>query len=320
MPSAYIDPAHLAGSPSPSSSSSGSPPPAPAPSRKRPRSDMSAEERREARAHRNRIAAQNSRDRRKVQFASLSTKVAELEEENKQLKDELSKYRSQQQPVPQIVPTFTDTTRERENEELRERVRSLERSWETVVRMLAAQGKPTPAALPSPPVSNSSDSDASPLFPHASPTLSLLSADATQDELTRHSARVATAGTPSPVSTAALQRVESADLNVEDWFMDLISSSPAEASFPAGAAGAVSGAAQDSAAAGVATAAQSLTAFDWECGAADADMQQLLSLLPPPDAVRDELAGLGLDLGASATSASDAWAWTGTEASMVTAV
>lgn len=225
MPStAFVDPAALSASSPSSSCDESSPPPQSAPSRKRARSDMSAEDRREARAHRNRIAAQNSRDRRKIQFASLNARVSELEEENRQLKEELSKYRSQQQPSPQIIPTvstltafssapvliasqFTDTSRERENEELRERVRSLEKSWESVVRTLAAQGKHDPAvALPSPPAS-SSGSSASPLLTLASPTLSLLSSDANHDELTRHSARVATAGTPSLVSSASLQRV-----------------------------------------------------------------------------------------------------------------
>lgn len=208
MPAAFVNPAALsAPSPSPSDDSDrGSPEPQSAPSRKRQRTDMSAEERKEARAHRNRIAAQNSRDRRKLQFSQLNNRVAELEEENRQLKEELSMYRSKQHPSPQVVPTFTDNTREQENEELRERVRSLEKSWESVVRMLAVQGKA--GALPTPPISTSSDSGNSPLFGHASPTLSMLSAtDGSIDEHTRHSARVATAGTPSPVSSAALQRV-----------------------------------------------------------------------------------------------------------------
>ena len=56
------------------------------PPRKRSRSDITPEERREARAHRNRIAAQNSRDRRKAQFAYLERRVQELEEENRQLR------------------------------------------------------------------------------------------------------------------------------------------------------------------------------------------------------------------------------------------
>jgi transcriptional activator HAC1 len=39
-------------------------------------------------------------------------------------------------------------------------------------------------------------------------------------------------------------------------------------------------------------------------------MQTLLALLPPPDVAREELAGLGLDLGA--VSATEPWTWTGT--------
>ena len=61
----------------PSHASSSSEPP-----RKRSRSEVTAEERKEARAHRNRIAAQNSRDRRKAQFSYLERRVAELEEEH----------------------------------------------------------------------------------------------------------------------------------------------------------------------------------------------------------------------------------------------
>lgn len=53
--------------------------------------------------------------------------------------------------------------------------------------------------------------------------------------------------------------------------------------------------------------------FDWECGTTDADMQKLLALLPAPDVARDELVGLGLDLGGSVTSSADTWSWTGTE-------
>jgi uncharacterized membrane protein YqiK len=51
--------------------------------RKRPYSQLqTAEERREARAQRNRIAAQCSRDRKKAEFEILASKVEALEEEN----------------------------------------------------------------------------------------------------------------------------------------------------------------------------------------------------------------------------------------------
>jgi cell division protein FtsB len=98
---------------------------------------MSAEERKEARAHRNRIAAQNSRDRRKAEFATLSQRVAELEEENRQLRAGMGMASS---------PRHADTERakwERENEELKERIKSLEQGWDTIVKALAAQGLPT---------------------------------------------------------------------------------------------------------------------------------------------------------------------------------
>ncbi|KZW00218.1 hypothetical protein EXIGLDRAFT_761831 [Exidia glandulosa HHB12029] len=349
MPSnAFIDPALLeASSPSPSSSSGGSPPPERQPSRKRPRSDVSAEERREARAHRNRIAAQNSRDRRKVQFASLTARVNELEEENRQLKDELSKYRSQQQPVPQIVPTvstrsppqslsaealtaarppqFTDTSRERENEELRERVRSLEKSWEGVVRMLAAQGKNGALALPSPPASRDARRAHSPLRTGGDRWHSFTGVDSgpaaggsespsratSADNITLLSISTNNNNTPAI-------KIEANPTGVEDWFMDLISSSPDQASFPGGGhnAAALPSPAQSAAAAEteqsvipLPSGTPSTAAFDWECGAADAEMQKLLALLPAPDMARDELVGLGLDIGASTES----WSWTGAE-------
>lgn len=113
---------------------SSSPTPEPGPSRKRPRTEMTSEERKEARAHRNRIAAQNSRDRRKAQFSHLERRVAELEEENRQLRAGLG------------ISSPT-ATRDRENEELRERIKTLEQGWDAVVKALAAQGLPT---LPAP--------------------------------------------------------------------------------------------------------------------------------------------------------------------------
>ncbi|KAH0589604.1 hypothetical protein H2248_005336 [Termitomyces sp. 'cryptogamus'] len=154
-------------SPSPSSSSP----------RKRPRTDATSEERKEARAHRNRIAAQNSRDRRKAQFAYLEQRVAELEEENRILRARRGV------PLPH----------ERENEELRERIKTLERGWDAVVKALAAQGLPL-VAPPTPP-------PPAPVFP-ISPAPSHSSLDS--PESTRHLARVASIGSPM-----ALQRVNS---------------------------------------------------------------------------------------------------------------
>ncbi|GLB36967.1 putative bZIP transcription factor [Lyophyllum shimeji] len=159
----FIDPATLspaseseAGSPAPIASGSNP--------RKRPRSEISSEERKEARAHRNRIAAQNSRDRRKAQFAYLERRVAELEEENRALRAARG--------VP-LLPVTASTAfkaeeehkrleasaRDRENEELRERIKTLERGWDAVIKALAAQGLPlanpvtpsAPAPAPAPP-------------------------------------------------------------------------------------------------------------------------------------------------------------------------
>uniref|UniRef100_A0A0W0F022 X-box-binding protein 1 n=1 Tax=Moniliophthora roreri TaxID=221103 RepID=A0A0W0F022_MONRR len=119
-------------SPSPSPSTSTSNP------RKRPRSEISSEERKEARAHRNRIAAQNSRDRRKAQFAYLERRVVELEEENKRLRAGL--------PPTTSPDTQEDSAaKDRENQELRARIASLERGLEVVVKAFTAQGTVLPA-------------------------------------------------------------------------------------------------------------------------------------------------------------------------------
>ncbi|KAJ7268720.1 hypothetical protein B0H12DRAFT_1009936, partial [Mycena haematopus] len=120
----------------------------PGPSRKRPRTtSTNAEDRKEARAHRNRIAAQNSRDRRKAQFSYLERRVSELEEENRQLRAGLA--------VPAARPDQKaeeerERAKERENEELRERIKTLEKGWDAVMKALAAQGLSTGTALPAP--------------------------------------------------------------------------------------------------------------------------------------------------------------------------
>ncbi|KAG6861922.1 hypothetical protein C0995_009872 [Termitomyces sp. Mi166 len=143
-----------------SPSDSGSPAPS---SRKRPRSDASTEERKEARAHRNRIAAQNSRDRRKAQFAYLERRVAELEDENRALRAARG--------IPLLpVSAFSDA-RDRENEELRERIKTLERGWDAVLKALAAQGLPLAPPVTTPPISpapshSSLDTESSPPTPH----------------------------------------------------------------------------------------------------------------------------------------------------------
>ena len=213
---------HEAPSPAASISSDAQPP------RKRARSDLTTEERKEARAHRNRIAAQNSRDRRKAQFTFLERRVAELEEENRQLKANMG--------IPQL-PTSSEITtneqserenaREKENEELRERIKTLENGWDAVVKALAASGLPlqipTPSASNTHPSSSSSNPPntfpvmipPSPTFP-LTPTSTSSSPNSERDldefESTRHLARVATTDAPL-LSSVSLQRVDSQQIN-----------------------------------------------------------------------------------------------------------
>ena len=123
----FVDPSSLSLSlPSPRSDTSASPQspaidpslvptgsgsPSTAPPRKRARTDATSEEKREARAHRNRIAAQNSRDKRKAQFVQLEDKVRTLQQENDQLRAQLEQERQRRDGAE----------KERENAELKER-------------------------------------------------------------------------------------------------------------------------------------------------------------------------------------------------------
>ncbi|KAL1747046.1 hypothetical protein HDZ31DRAFT_32765 [Schizophyllum fasciatum] len=144
-PSDFVNPANLASTPmtpeaaSPSSDCG--------PSRKRARTELSSDEKKEARAHRNRIAAQNSRDRRKAQFSYLERRVSELEEENRQLRAGMGLSRADEKKAEEQE---RERARERENAELRERIRTLEKGWDAVVKALAAQGLPTGVAPPTP--------------------------------------------------------------------------------------------------------------------------------------------------------------------------
>lgn len=186
----------MSSAPSPiasSSSSASSPPPRP---RKRQRVDTfeQKEQRKEARAERNRQAAQISRDRRKAQFSALEQRVAELEAENEQLKRNTN-------VAPVMMVGVSE--QERENAELRERIRILESNWASVTQGLAAQGLTAlaPSLLSSNPATPSSTSSPASL---PSP-----SDDSVSDhEPTRHLARVATA-----FKEASLQRVGSPILN-----------------------------------------------------------------------------------------------------------
>ncbi|EJD03224.1 uncharacterized protein FOMMEDRAFT_140922 [Fomitiporia mediterranea MF3/22] len=180
------------------------------PSRKRARTDMSAEERKEARAHRNRIAAQNSRDRRKAQFTALERRVAELEEENRQLRAGMTLSDLQHADIRRAQEQEREKARERENAELKERIKSLEKGWEAVMKVLAAQGLPTPSSSAESTTSSSNESTppsssnnttttfpvlvpSAPVFPITpSPSISGASIvlDTDESESTRHLARV----------------------------------------------------------------------------------------------------------------------------------
>lgn len=194
--------------------------------RKRPRSDMSPEEKREARAHRNRIAAQNSRDKRKLQFHQLEQRVAELEAENSQLRSTLS----HSQPAMVLTPPLgeRERQRDRENQELRERIKVLEQGWASVVQALTAAGQSIPAlglppsltqeTKPSFP-SLASDADSTlelirPQSPSAAsvtstPSLTFSSRSASTDDSARHPARMAnTSDSLTSVPEVSLQRAK----------------------------------------------------------------------------------------------------------------
>lgn len=160
--------------------------PEPGPSRKRARtSSTNTEDRKEARAHRNRIAAQNSRDRRKAQFSYLERRVTELEEENRQLRAGLAVA----PPRPEQSKTEEqerERAKERENEELRERIKTLEKGWDAVMKALAAQGlstgtaspvpqpptEPSSTPAPEPPITKQQSADSpAPTFPALEPTM-----------------------------------------------------------------------------------------------------------------------------------------------------
>ncbi|KAH9942357.1 uncharacterized protein BXZ73DRAFT_41111 [Epithele typhae] len=220
--------------PSPDSHESDSPA---GPPRKRARSEVTSEERREARAHRNRIAAQNSRDRRKAQFGYLERRVAELEEENRQLRAGQGLPHPSRQYEQQNSEREKDRAKEKENEELRQRVKTLETGWEAVMKALAASGLPlavpgAPLSAPSSsPMSLSSNPSAldtssqpltttfpvlvspSPVFP-ISPAPSNSSSgsstlfDSDDFDSTRHLARVAIADAPPGGSECSSNRLQ----------------------------------------------------------------------------------------------------------------
>lgn len=220
------------------------------PPRKRSRTELTPDERKEARAHRNRIAAQNSRDRRKAQFVALEERIAQLEGENRTLRASMG------------LTALRDTeeqraaahARDRENQELKERIRTLESGWEAIVKVLQVHGLPAgiPGLPPAPTASvqepitprpeeprscstSSSTSSSSsttppptnnpttfpvlvppsPVFP-LSPAQSHSSYSSSmfeEPESTRHLARVASIDEVSTTSSVPQQRVDSTPLN-----------------------------------------------------------------------------------------------------------
>lgn len=164
---------------------------------------MTADERRDARAHRNRLAAQGSRDRKKAQFEQLSLQVSQLEEENRSLRLGLVSSSSSSS-------ASVDAALAKENKELRERIQQLEQAWQNMTKILGAMSIPVPQQQQQHPVlSNSIPSDPSlPLSPAptASPKSEPTEVVVIASEPTCELARFANVSTPSRVETS-LQRV-----------------------------------------------------------------------------------------------------------------
>ena len=110
--------------------------------KRRSRTGLTPEERREARAHRNRIAAQSSRDRKKAQFSDLSARVAELETENRALR----------LGVQSSIPQLSDASVVQENAALKVRVQQLELAWQNMAKLIGSmpiiQAQPAPVLRP----------------------------------------------------------------------------------------------------------------------------------------------------------------------------
>ncbi|KAI1795596.1 hypothetical protein LXA43DRAFT_938804 [Ganoderma leucocontextum] len=227
----------LAASPSPSDPESPDSPISElaGPPRKRARSDVTPEARREARAHRNRIAAQNSRDRRKAQFSYLERRVQELEDENRELRAGMGFSQPSRSHEQKDEEREKDRARDLENEELRQRIKTLETGWEAVMKALAVSG--LPLNVPSAPSASSSSTPSesvtsghpptttfpvfvppSPVFP-ISPAPSTLSSgsstlfDSDDFDSTRHLARVATTDAPPGGSECSSNRLQ-LELNI----------------------------------------------------------------------------------------------------------
>ncbi|KAG8910202.1 hypothetical protein FRC00_008659 [Tulasnella sp. 408] len=209
------------------------------PSRKRPRTDFqTSEERKEARAERNRIAAQVSRDRRKAEFSDLRDRVSFLERENAALRQQAATSTSLTTPatsslglaqVPAIGTTSHTVEIERENRELKERVRVLENALSTLSQNVANALKgvgtgssiggalshllpASPSTSILPPTSNMT-AQTTPTAPVYTATTTPVNATtplvgASASSSTRHLARVACVLSPSLDDETSLQRVE----------------------------------------------------------------------------------------------------------------
>ena len=195
------------------------------PPRKRSRPDLTPEQRRDARAHRNRIAAQNSRDKRKAQFAYLENRVAELEEENQRLRAGMGLSQFPPAGNKSVSIIESESTQARENRELRERIKSLESGWTAVIKALQASGLPLNVQVPPPtsidsPLPSTSSTGSHPTIvspppavypPSPATSTSSLSGSNIFDEFesTRHLARVATVEPGAQLTSTSLQRVDS---------------------------------------------------------------------------------------------------------------
>lgn len=182
-----------------------SPESAPVAVKRRPRGSMTAEERREARAHRNRLAAQSSRDRKKAQFELIAQKVAELEEENRSLRLDIGRS-SLSSLGSSSTTAVTDSAVSQENAELRARIKQLEQAWQNMSRILGSVSIP----LPQPPPPQSSTQGISHSTPAQPATLPISPATSsvpdTIDALTRSTRELARFATISSLEMS-LQRV-----------------------------------------------------------------------------------------------------------------
>ncbi|KZO98115.1 hypothetical protein CALVIDRAFT_54632 [Calocera viscosa TUFC12733] len=162
-----------------------------------PGPEATPEERRAARAQRNRIAAQSSRDRRKEEHRYLRDRITELERENQLLRAGHFMSPTMTSPAPSSVsldsaPASGSADQwkrdiESENRDLRTKVANLERMFALIV----------PAAMN--PLASAPDASSSTVSVSATP----VAADTLQNVPTRHLARVAT----DSLAESAPQRV-----------------------------------------------------------------------------------------------------------------